>query len=324
MFRSITSASLHRFIRCNVLLVTATSLCGCATVEFLAPNPAKPKTFKKVGYEYYLPKPFLLVENTKEGHKVSVITLPNLSEKRFVQHRAGWGTTEFGFKTQNGVITEFNNKYDSKGPETITAATGLLTALAAAPATEGSTSIVDTIVQGVLAQAFKDDAAAVEKLWAGTLKANEELEFEFKAIKDAREAIQRARSALSGVSGKEPFKSTDLQLSGQVAILQNFEKIEYSTPVELRTKLTNATKAAGRALRVIKNEKKTLTIIVENPKNYSDSVGHATRAIPDLDKAIKVLTPIAAPTPAPLELYEIVPDESGGSIHFRRVWTVGG
>jgi hypothetical protein len=47
----------------------------------------------------------------------------------------GWGTVDGSIKLQNGwMLTDLGSKLDSKGPETITAITGLLKEAAAAAA----------------------------------------------------------------------------------------------------------------------------------------------------------------------------------------------
>ena len=98
-------------------------LAGCASVRFVdmtetdgCGNP------KDLGFLYYPPKPYLLVEPTKDGGlTASVLSLPDVAHPHRVQHKEGWGTLDFNFTTQNGMITTWGQKADSKGPETIEA-----------------------------------------------------------------------------------------------------------------------------------------------------------------------------------------------------------
>jgi len=104
--------------RIIALIALATSLGGCAGVTFYSDAGLTHRT----GLKYYIAKPYLLV--TRNGAKdtplkVDVIQLPDLENPNYAVYKPGWGTHEFALKVSNGILTEYNQKADSKGPETI-------------------------------------------------------------------------------------------------------------------------------------------------------------------------------------------------------------
>jgi hypothetical protein len=93
-------------------------LCGCAHLEF-----------SDGGLTYYDPKPYLFVSRTKDCvTTASVIMIPEQRKK--VKFRSGYGTADLSISLTNGMITSAGQKTDTKVPETITAVSGLTTALA--------------------------------------------------------------------------------------------------------------------------------------------------------------------------------------------------
>lgn len=77
---------------------------------------------ENVGLEHFVGKHYLVIEPLSEGRRqVSVLTLPDLSQPRKIMHQPGWGSLQFSFKLQNGVLTEFGSTQDLKGPETLAA-----------------------------------------------------------------------------------------------------------------------------------------------------------------------------------------------------------
>jgi len=95
-------------------------LAGCAGVTFYSDSNLKQRT----GLKYYIAKPYLLVARNAAKDtplKVEVIQLPDLENPNYGVYKPGWGTHEFALKVTNGILTEYNQKADSKGPETISA-----------------------------------------------------------------------------------------------------------------------------------------------------------------------------------------------------------
>lgn len=107
-----------RIGRMIALITLAAALSGCAGVTFYSDPALKQRT----GLKYYIAKPYLLVTRNAAKDtplKVDVIQLPDLENPNYAVYKPGWGTHEFALKVSNGILTEFNQKADSKGPETI-------------------------------------------------------------------------------------------------------------------------------------------------------------------------------------------------------------
>jgi len=92
------------------------------------------------GVHFYEPRPYLLVSNAqKTGDKGNVenqftsqiLWLPDHNRRYVVKIKPGWGTVDGSVKLQNGwMLDTLGSKTDSEGPETITAVTGLVRAVA--------------------------------------------------------------------------------------------------------------------------------------------------------------------------------------------------
>lgn len=91
------------------------------------------------GIHFYEPRPYLLVTKT-EGKDATdkltstftsqIIWLPDHSRRFKVEIKSGWGTVNGSVKLQNGwMLDTLGAQMDSKIPETIAAAGGLLTAV---------------------------------------------------------------------------------------------------------------------------------------------------------------------------------------------------
>jgi hypothetical protein len=127
---------------CAVIACTLLAVGGCASVEVKRINSGDTTTD---GVRYYGTPPYLLVgaQPTEEGKAIyttSIIYLPNYSEAYAVKVKQGWGTANGSLKlSPGGMLSEFGSAIDSKGPETITAVSGLITAVAGAvtPAMSG-------------------------------------------------------------------------------------------------------------------------------------------------------------------------------------------
>lgn len=85
-----------------------------------------------IGFEYYARNHFLVVEPSKDGaHAVKVISLPDLSNPRYIRHHEGWGSVPFSFTLENRVLTNFGSTSDSQDAETFTTVGTLGTAYGA-------------------------------------------------------------------------------------------------------------------------------------------------------------------------------------------------
>jgi hypothetical protein len=108
-----------------VAIAFSLTLGGCAGVTFYS----DPALTQRTGLKYYIAKPYLLVtrDAAKDAPlKVDVIQLPDLEHPNYGVYKPGWGTHEFALKVTNGILTEYNQKADSKGPETIGAVADLM------------------------------------------------------------------------------------------------------------------------------------------------------------------------------------------------------
>lgn len=103
-------------------------LAGCANVTFYRDPSLKRES--RTGLLYYPAKPYLLVTRTgnKESPiKAEIVSLPDTERPFYAVYRPGWGSHQFNLKLANGILTEYGQITDSKGPETI-GATGQLAA----------------------------------------------------------------------------------------------------------------------------------------------------------------------------------------------------
>ncbi len=108
-------------------------LAGCAQLEFGSGYDGGAAT-------YYDPAPYLMISYNKDCEATaSLITLPDPTRPRHVRPRTGYGSAELSANFANGMLTSFGQKTDTKIPETITAATGLLKQLEIKGAPSGCT-----------------------------------------------------------------------------------------------------------------------------------------------------------------------------------------
>jgi hypothetical protein len=101
-------------------------LSGCAGVKLY-----KEETFKnQTGLKFYYPKPYLLVERNGAKDvplKTTLLFLPDLTNPVYVKIIRGMGSNAFSLALANGALSTYGLTTDSKVPETIAAAGGLLT-----------------------------------------------------------------------------------------------------------------------------------------------------------------------------------------------------
>jgi hypothetical protein len=97
-------------------------LSGCAHVDI------KPTTASSTenGKRFYSPEPYLFqVKSSDKGCISSIIFLPDLEHPWLINFVSGWGSAKGSATVTDGWnLTAFNQEFDSKGPETITALVG--------------------------------------------------------------------------------------------------------------------------------------------------------------------------------------------------------
>ncbi|RYE89626.1 MAG: hypothetical protein EOO37_04675 [Cytophagaceae bacterium] len=146
--------NLLRVLAAASVLCAASSCAGYKVVRVAGSDAQDTK-----GIRYWRPAPFLLVSEggkTPEDAKAiaslkadglltyQIIYLPDPTENYAIKYHGGLGTADLTFKLVNGWnLTEVNTKTDSKIPETITAVSGLLTAVAGVIAKKAATERVN-------------------------------------------------------------------------------------------------------------------------------------------------------------------------------------
>ena len=122
----------------TTLVCSAFLISGCAEVQVKHVDDQDASD----GVHFYEPRPYVLVSNQqKQDDKGKVqnqfssqiIWLPDHSRRYVVKIKPGWGTVDGSVKLQDGwMLDALGSKMDSKGPETVTAMTGLVSVAAKA------------------------------------------------------------------------------------------------------------------------------------------------------------------------------------------------
>ena len=99
---------------------------NCSTVKFYNDSTLKTET----GIKVYSAKPYLLVTSINDSLSTKIVYLPDLTNPQYIKLKSGLGTSNLSLTLTNGILTSYGLSTDTKIPETITAATGLLTGVA--------------------------------------------------------------------------------------------------------------------------------------------------------------------------------------------------
>ncbi|MBU2464670.1 MAG: hypothetical protein KKG02_10740 [Candidatus Edwardsbacteria bacterium] len=106
-----------------VLALVTLNMSGCATVKFYSDQSLKTET----GLKFYSAKPYLLVEHKASNDtSARIVYLPDLANPQYAKIISGLGTSDLSITLNNSILTTYGLKTDTKIPETITSATGLL------------------------------------------------------------------------------------------------------------------------------------------------------------------------------------------------------
>ncbi len=264
------------------LVVFFSLITGCASVNFVDEDN------EKIGYEYYPPKPYLVIEPDKDGkRKARIFSVPDLSKPRRIVHKGGWGTLDFSFKVTDAMLTEFGGKFDSKGPETITAVTGGVASLATSASTLGV---------AFMAQAPANRYSITSVIKALDILTNDVLlELNKPEVVDpgliaVRNNIGLLNTTLDGL--KEIAPGSDIVL----AVGQN-------------------RKAVGKVVPKLEIELGILEKLANVDKNIRVPNQQAARVVPGMKLAIRELKGYVK-IQTKIELYEIIYDEHSGTIEF--------
>ena len=124
----IKSTACNRALFALVLLIAAITLSlfsGCAHVSIYSDEELKHRSSFKF---YNDVQPYLLIAYGKDGTATaSVFYLKDPKSVKFLVPHQGWGTAQMSLSLANGILSAYGMQTDSKGPETLTALSGLAT-----------------------------------------------------------------------------------------------------------------------------------------------------------------------------------------------------
>lgn len=268
-------------VRLIIVCAVACLAGGCTSVKFTDAAGTN------VGFEYYPAKPYVLVQPDAKGvRRASVVSFPDVTQPRRVKHVPGWGTVSFNFKLSNGMITEWGEKYDSKGPETIAAATS----------------------------GFASVLSAVAPLSAA---ADGSAQLQIKPVQEAADLIQTGVIDVLTPSGDPGLAVIESAVVTIKAELNRLTILQIRPQDDTLMAMINHRKSVALLIPQLETEFAALKLIKDNDRTTSDVRVLANRAYTNLSNAIKKLKGYVH-TPASVELYEII--EENGDISFERVY----
>lgn len=228
-------------------------LAGCASIDFY--EVQKDGAEKEVGFLYYPPKPYLLIETKDDNTVTSIITLPDLSRPHRVKQDNGWGSAELGFEIENGMIKSFNSKTDSKGPETLTSIAGLATAKA---------GLITAEAAKLTAELSAGDTQKMMSFPTGPEKnipKNYNVKVFINSVTDLRSKIL---PILEKDSSKLSYEIETIKLV--IAALESNTKIDFdpNKPDALIAAVEERRKLAKKQAGILKNVSSTLAIYADN------------------------------------------------------------
>lgn len=287
-------------LRLLVTTAVLVSFCSCASVKNF-------EGAQNVGFEHYAPRFYLVFTPTKDGTTASILTLPDLNRKLHIKHKGGWGSVQFTFKLTNGVLTEFGQTADSKGPETLAAVASLgtayagyltakLTAAAGQGATPGTPVEVNVDILFELGRSLRSDVVRPLAVYLSNDPQNPG---------DCAQAVEERRDAVLETVCRVASESAD-----------ELEKLSRLKGDDILAELAKAAKAAKNVLGELKEADERLVLYLEDLEGPPRQV--ATNAHFSLSRIITKLSSFAVEPSVP-KMYEIVPAPSGSGIEFRPV-----
>lgn len=284
---------MHNLIKGISIIATLVCLTGCTNIQFYEENDGD---LKETGFLYYPPKPYLLIE-TKDGNAVtSIISLPDLSKPHRVKQTKGWGSSELGFEIENGMIKSFNSKTDSKGPETLTAISGLGTAQAA----------LDTAKAAILtAELSAGTTTKMTDINSGST-VDIPINYNVKAFVEGADSLKQ--KVLPILSKEKSKLSYEIDLVNQsIAILQKNQTIDYQPldPDALLNAVEEKRKLSKRQAEILKNVSATLDVYASNDAEDAGLILIAKSSNDELKSVIKSLLAFSLRSSSVNGLYEI-------------------
>jgi hypothetical protein len=284
---------------------TIALLTSCSSVDFYQVNESGDQ--EEVGFLYYPPKPFLLIETKDNNISTSIISLPDLSRPHRVKQSKGWGTAELGFVIENGMIKSFNSKIDSKGPETIASIASLGTAQAAIDAAEAAI---------ITAELAAGDTIKMTK--AGGALTDFPLNYKVKVFVGSSKSLEEM--VLPILETKSTKFSYEIKSIKQViSVLKANEKIDYAPfdPDKLLTDVEKRRKIAKQQADILKNITTTLSVYSNNGAEEPSLILLAKNANAQLKPVMKSLLGFSLRSSSVNGLYEI--GYTNGRINLKKV-----
>lgn len=261
----------------NFTILASFLFSACAGVKLY-----KEENFtNRTGLKFYYPKPYLLVERNGAKDvplKTTIIYLPDLANPVYAKVMNGFGANEFSLALANGALSSYGVKTDSKIPETIAAAGGVLTG-------------VGGVLSGV---------GAIKTAAGGDVKQD-------ASVKDLREikvTIDRARSDLDASVTFPDFITQNQKGSLELAKaeIQNTQKIVNALdPQQIKDIIASIDKVK-KYLEAVECKQET-----KECKNFN---GKFISIIDQLTKAKEQIQPVDNSVLPSFELYEIIPNGS--------------
>jgi hypothetical protein len=280
----------------SVPLLLAPLFAGCAGVVF-----EKAGAGGDVGFRYYPAKPYVVVEHGKDGDKITLVSLPDLSDEHRVRYEPGWGSVEFGFEVQNGMLVKFNSKTDAKGPETLAAVAGLGTAAAGLISAQAALLAAQAELDAG-AELAAVDGADVPIVAVHTALRSLDLRVIQRIPTTASPSLGRIREALeTSHSEIEKFRSVKYSKSDPSALVKSIAEARVGVAAEMPRLVTSLAQ---------------LEVIAKDPETFAaewqlaDDLAHGLGSVVSLLEAF--VTVRAGP-----ELYELI--TRGGALALRRV-----
>lgn len=266
---------------------------GCASVRNLDADG------NKIGFEHFAGKHYLVLEPLKDGgHQLKVLTLPDLSQPGTIKYKSGWGSVQFSFKLQNGVLSDFGNARDMKGAET-------LAAVGAAVGTLG------TAYAGVLAATITAGAAVTTQSVDGPTAEAPEL-----VIDSLQESANLLRTEvvdpLSQIKELVPIAN---EIYVQAGVLEGIAQLDITG--EIIAQIIEAQEETLEVATELEKADRELRSILDMASYDFDPAG-VVRALTVLGEQIRTLKNFALSEKQPI-FFEILPRADGSGIEFRRV-----
>lgn len=284
-----------KFLRGAIATATCANLWACTSIEFYESKNSEYRGNKdEKGFLYYPPKPYLLVEQTKEGEKFNIVSIPDTSRPHRVKQIPGFGTGELGFEMNSGMIVKFNSKTDSKTPEIITALAGIGTAKAALDTAKAAMEAARKTIAPVPAEQF--------------VKAKTDSHYDVVPFVESITKLQAALATLKQpAQGTEIFRIQVDRIETQIKELESRKTITYpiDKPDEFLKKIDDARRAASLTISELSSVNEALKTYSSNVKEFENIFADAQLASSAVEKSIELLSAFVVSEPSSAGLYEI-------------------